>query len=337
MLEINLTLFLLLITSLCNIWINYSNSQLTLFLFLLIVSQTSSSNTLHKGAACFSKTFLSTNFNASENNKIPLRINGNECGEDDFLISQKGDINLLTLADGVGSWSQYGVNPKIFTRELLKSINAQFKLLNNSTIAEHDKRKVSFLLYIISRAYENVQKTKKFIRLGSCTLVALSLNLKTLHLNSYVLGDSGFMIIRNNRIVYRSKDLLHGFNFPYQLAFMSDHSNSPYDGFIRPFKLRVNDVIIIGSDGLFDNLYDEAILYYVKNEVKYLSPKIQKGYTEASRRIAKQLTIIAKRIGEIENEVSTPFSDEVNALQILNHTVYNGKNDDTTVLAFIVS
>ncbi|KAL7029397.1 hypothetical protein ACKWTF_006227 [Chironomus riparius] len=145
------------------------------------------------------------------------------------------------------------------------------------------------------------------------------------------------MIIRNNRIVYRSKDLLHGFNFPFQLAFMTEHSNSPFDGFIRPFKLRVNDVIIIGSDGLFDNLYDEAILYYVNKEVKYLSPKIQKGYSEAARRIAKNLTIIAKRIGEIENEVATPFSDEVNALQILNFTVYNGKNDDTTVVAFIVS
>lgn len=268
---------------------------------------------------------------------MPLRFNGNECGEDDFLISRRGDINLLAVADGVGSWSQYGVNPKIFTRALLKSIEVQFQTLNNATIVEHDKRKVSFLLNIISKAYENVQKTKKFVRLGSCTLVALSLNIQTLHLNSYVLGDSGFMIIRKNRLVYRSKDLLHGFNFPYQLAFVSEHSNSPFDGFTRPFKLRVNDVIIIGSDGLFDNLYDEAILHFVKSEVKYLNPKIQKGYSEAARRIAKQLTITAKRIGEMVSGVVTPFSEEVNSLQILNYKVYNGKNDDTTVIAIIVS
>ncbi|XP_070492819.1 uncharacterized protein [Chironomus tepperi] len=308
-----------------------------MYLIVPLITQSSSSNTLHIGAACFSKTFSATNFNASDDNDIPLRVNGNKCGEDDFIVSQKGDINLLALADGVGSWSQYGVNPKIFTRELLKSINVQFKLLKNTTIAEHDKRKISFLLYIISKAYENVQKTKKFIRFGSCTLVTLSLNIKTLFMNSYVLGDSGFMIIRNNRIIYRSKDLLHGFNFPYQLAFMNEHSNSPFDGFIRPFKLRVNDVIIVGSDGLFDNLYDDAILYYVRNEVKYLNPKIQKGYSEAARRIAKQLTINAKRIGEILNQVSTPFSDEVNSLKILNYKIYNGKNDDTTVLTVIVS
>jgi serine/threonine protein phosphatase PrpC len=300
-------------------------------------SSTSISPTFHIGTACFSKTFSATNFNASDNDDVPLRNNGNECGEDDFLVSQRGDIKLLIVSDGVGSWSRYGINPKIFTRELLKSINVQFKLLNNTIIAEHDKRKVSFLLNIIRKAYDNVQRTKRFIRFGSCTVVSLSLNIKTLHLNSYVLGDSGFMIIRNNRIVYRSKDLLHGFNFPYQLAFMNEHSNSPNDGFIRPFKLRVNDVIIMGSDGLFDNLFDEAILYYVKSEVKYLSSRIQKGYSETARKIAKHLTITAKRIGEIVNDVSTPFSEEVNSLQILNYKVFNGKNDDTTVLAIIIS
>lgn len=145
------------------------------------------------------------------------------------------------------------------------------------------------------------------------------------------------MIVRNGKIFYRSTDLQHSFNFPYQLAFVPEHSNSPDDAFVRPFKLRRNDIIVIGSDGLFDNLFDEAILHHVNLETKNLTTFIQQGYTEAARRIAKKLTIEGKRIGEIMNHVVTPFSEEVNSLNILDFKVFNGKNDDTTVVVAIIS
>lgn len=147
------------------------------------------SNTLHTASACFSKKFSTNNFNDSHND-VPLRKNGNACGEDDFFISQSGDIHLMTVADGVGSWTNMGVDPKIFTHALLSSINLRFKSLTTTILAQHDKRQRSFLLNIISDAYNDVLTTKKFIKYGSCTVVSLSLNLKTLHLNSYNLGES---------------------------------------------------------------------------------------------------------------------------------------------------
>lgn len=291
-------------------------------------------NTLHTATACFSKKFMARYFNHLVDGDVPLRKDGSKCGEDDFSMSRWGDIYLFNVADGVGSWTQYNVNPKIFAKELLKSIDLEFKLVDSQ---HHDKELNVFLKKIVTHAYRKLQKTKKFIELGSSTLVTLSLNLKTLHLNSYVLGDSGFMIVRNRKIFYRSLDLLHGFNWPYQLAFRDEHSDSPLSGFVKSFQLMPNDVILIGSDGLFDNLYDEAILYYINEETSHLSRNIQKGYTEAARRIAKRLTIDAKRLGEDTGNIVSPFSEEVNRRKFLNFTLYAGKNDDTTVVVFIIS
>lgn len=53
---------------------------------------------------------------------------------------------------------------------------------------------------------------------GSCTLAALSLNMKNLYVNTYLMGDAGFMIIRNGMIFERSIDQVRGFNFPFQLG-----------------------------------------------------------------------------------------------------------------------
>lgn len=151
-----------------------------------------SPTTLHTGAACFSKDFMAHEFKESDDDDVPLRSNGSECGEDDFLISESGDISLLIVADGVGSWRQHGIDPKVFTNELIKSIDVEFKSLNDTIIAAHDKRSTLFLTNIVKNAFSDVQKNKPFILFGSCTVMAVSLNLKTLHLNTYVLGKFFF-------------------------------------------------------------------------------------------------------------------------------------------------
>lgn len=119
---------------------------------------------------------------------VPLRTHGKACGEDDFFLSRNGDIQLMTVADGVGSWNNHGINPKVFTHELMRSMFYGFKKLDKEFLSQHDKRSRTFLLTVIRNAYNEVQK-KRFIRLGSSTLVSLSLNLKTLHLNTYNLGE----------------------------------------------------------------------------------------------------------------------------------------------------
>ena len=60
---------------------------------------------------------------------------------------------------------------------------------------------------------------------GSCTACILMLEGAKLHAAN--LGDSGFMVIRKNRIVFKSPQQQHQFNFPYQLGGEGTLSDTP--------------------------------------------------------------------------------------------------------------
>ncbi len=51
-------------------------------------------------------------------------------------------------------------------------------------------------------------------RQGSCTACVLVLEGNTLHAAN--LGDSGFLVLRGKRVLFRSRTQQHQFNFPYQ-------------------------------------------------------------------------------------------------------------------------
>ena len=51
---------------------------------------------------------------------------------------------------------------------------------------------------------------------GSSTACVLALQGATLHAAN--LGDSGFMVVRRNKVHYKSRSQQHQFNFPYQLG-----------------------------------------------------------------------------------------------------------------------
>ena len=50
---------------------------------------------------------------------------------------------------------------------------------------------------------------------GSCTVCILVLKGNQLHAAN--LGDSGFLVVRNEKVVYKSKQQQISFNCPYQL------------------------------------------------------------------------------------------------------------------------
>lgn len=83
------------------------------------------------------------------------------------------------------------------------------------------------------------------------------------------LGDSGFVIIRDNKIVHRSQEQCHYFNAPYQLAIvprsesneqMSSFSDRPEAAAVSSFELVEGDFVVIGTDGLWDNLSEGLLL-----------------------------------------------------------------------------
>lgn len=293
---------------------------------------------LHTATACFSKKFKARDQYGSRNYKyVPIRNNGVECGEDDFMMTKRGEFSLLAVADGVGSWSTYNVDPKIFVTELMDTIKHFYRTINHIG-NQHDHQGNLLLKNTVISSMNSVKEksnTRKELLVGSCTLAVLSLNLRTLHLNSYLIGDVGFVIIRNAKILYKSQDQMKGFNFPYQLG-LDNTADSPTDGILKYFKLQPKDIIVIGSDGLFDNVFDRKILKIVNSQTRIIDRIPNKEiYSRVARSIAKILSARAKMNGETEGHIKTPFSKEVE--KQFQEPYFGGKNDDTTIMVTIIS
>ena len=253
----------------------------------------------------------------------PARISKETCGEDDFILflqeesfstTGKG-ISLFGVADGVGGWNQQGIDPKLLTSALIDNIRTEF-----TTFSEEPLKR------LVEKAYENMRLQRKEIRFGSCTLALLTFDHATNHLNSFNLGDSGFMIVRDGKVFWKSAEQQRYFNAPYQIGLIDGHpADLPEVGKSDSFVVQSGDVVIVRTDGLFDNLFDKDILQVVAQRYKQ---RIDKSFPSE---VARELALRAKCVGESKTGVS-PFGK--NAEEV-GYYFKGGKDDDTTVLVTI--
>jgi serine/threonine protein phosphatase PrpC len=72
------------------------------------------------------------------------------------------------------------------------------------------------------------------------------------------LGDSMAMLVRGREIVWRSEEMWWSFNTPVQLGPVSP--SRPKDAQMFNLPVQADDILILASDGLSDNLWDEEVL-----------------------------------------------------------------------------
>ncbi|KAI0076641.1 hypothetical protein K474DRAFT_1675434 [Panus rudis PR-1116 ss-1] len=72
------------------------------------------------------------------------------------------------------------------------------------------------------------------------------------------LGDCMGMLIRGEEIVWRTEEMWTHFNTPLQLGPAS--RTTPRDAKVFTIPVQENDILVLASDGLSDNLWDEEIL-----------------------------------------------------------------------------
>jgi len=72
------------------------------------------------------------------------------------------------------------------------------------------------------------------------------------------LGDGGVVVVRGDEIIFRSEEQQHSFNFPFQLGTGSKDSPADADSFT--VKVEEGDIVVVASDGLFDNVFDDEIV-----------------------------------------------------------------------------
>eukprot|EP00298_Acanthocystis_sp_HF-20_P013276 c20278_g1_i2.p1 GENE.c20278_g1_i2~~c20278_g1_i2.p1 ORF type:complete len:452 (+),score=213.21 c20278_g1_i2:53-1408(+) len=228
-------------------------------------------------------------------------------GEDAYRISE----SLITVADGVYQWKEKGIDAGEFARGLTSSIMDEGKKYPESSPKT-----------LIEYGYKDV--LSKNVK-GSCTIVVCKLDFEESTLYSAFLGDSGFLIVRgiqknNPKIVFRSQQQEHLFGLPYQLGH-HENSDKPQDALEFSHSIKEHDIIVIGTDGLFDNLSDGDI---VKCLQKFAT---QKGVSLQSAAQNIAFTAFAK---SMDPKAVTPYS--IAATEEFNMVFEGGKQDDITVI-----
>ncbi|XP_057498694.1 probable protein phosphatase 2C 55 [Actinidia eriantha] len=225
-------------------------------------------------------------------------------GEDAHFICEAEQV--IGVADGVGGWADVGVNAGDYARELM----------SNSVDAILDEPKGSIDPARVLEKAHLFTKAK-----GSSTACIIALTNQSLH--AVNLGDSGFIIVREGCTIFHSPVQQHGFNFPYQLA-NGDGGDLPSSGQVFTIPVVPGDVIVAGTDGLFDNLFDNEITEVVVHEMKTgLSPQF----------IAQKIAALA-RYRALDRMRQTPFSA---AAQDAGFRYYGGKLDDATVVVSYIT
>jgi len=144
-------------------------------------------------------------------------------------------------------------------------------------------------------------------------------------LNRLHIGDSGYIILRKSgsefKILYESEEMVHGFNFPYQVGTSGDN---PYSASIRAHSVEIGDLIVLATDGLWDNLSKIDIIKIITEYSNSLQPSEKINLTELATKISTKSREIALR-----EDIDTPFS--IRAKQN-NIDFPGGKLDDVTVI-----
>ncbi|XP_045476587.1 protein phosphatase PTC7 homolog [Harmonia axyridis] len=257
----------------------------------------------------------------SKERKIQRLIKG-QFGDDAWFTTRYKSADVLGVADGVGGWRAYGIDPGEFSMHLMKTCERLIKLgrFTPSNPSE-----------LLARSYYELLHHKKSI-LGSSTACVVVLNRENSTLYTANIGDSGYMVVRGGRVIHRSEEQQHYFNTPFQLSlpppgYQADVlSDQPDSAITENFPVEDGDVILVATDGVFDNLPQNLLI----NELT----KVQ-GERCASRlqTVANSIAWMARNLSFDETFIS-PFAESAFANGI---NTIGGKPDDITVILATVA
>ncbi|KAF3850649.1 hypothetical protein F7725_012421, partial [Dissostichus mawsoni] len=192
-------------------------------------------------------------------------------GDDACFIARHRSADVLGVADGVGGWRDYGVDPSQFSGTLMKTCE---RLVKEGRFVPSNPVGV-----LTSSYYELLQN--KVPLLGSSTACIVVLDRRSHRLHTANLGDSGFLVVRGGEVVHRSDEQQHYFNTPFQLSIAPREPRGPCSATdSSSFDVQLGDIILTASDGLFDNMPD----YMILQELKKL---------KTARSIAEQAHVLA--------------------------------------------
>eukprot|EP00985_Skeletonema_marinoi_P017002 scaffold9246_cov121-Skeletonema_marinoi.AAC.4 len=129
---------------------------------------------------------------------------------------------------------------------------------------------------------------------GATTAVVASIGEDNV-LRALNLGDSVCLVLRDGAVAARTREIIHFFDCPYQLG--DDSPDRPKDGTTLQAEIFPGDIIVAGSDGVFDNLSDADVCDIVGS----FGPKAK------AAQIAKKI-VDKSRVVSLDTSAVTPYS-----------------------------
>lgn len=241
-------------------------------------------------------------------------------GEDAHFISH-ASLGAVGVADGVGSWSEDGVDPALYSRGLMA----------NCCQALDDNPGTIGAVQVLEYAQENTR-----VEGSSTACVAVLRPGGVLEVAN--VGDSGLRVIRNGVFAFQTEAQEHGFNQPYQLAHpdLVTCTDAASEAQHHLVPLKAGDVVVLGTDGLFNNMWDDQLLKLVAHKVK------QAGHSspaEEAEHLAHLLAEAAHKNAQ-KRFFRSPFGVEAASRGmgplLFRLFPFGGKMDDTTVVVCVV-
>ncbi|XP_030963916.1 probable protein phosphatase 2C 26 isoform X2 [Quercus lobata] len=232
-------------------------------------------------------------------------------GEDAFFVSNYNG-GAIAVADGVSGWAEQNVDPSLFPKELMANAS---NLVGDEEVNNDPQ-------ILLKKAHAATSS------IGSATVIVAMLERNGI-LKIASVGDCGLRVIREGQIILSTSPQEHYFDCPYQLS--SEAVGQTYlDAMVSNVELMEGDTIIMGSDGLFDNVFDHEIISTIAR---------CRDVVEA----AKALANLASN-HSMDSNFDSPYSLEARSKgfdvplwrKILGMKLTGGKLDDITVVVGLV-
>lgn len=180
---------------------------------------------------------------------IPLK----SISEDNLIIRE----NFMIICDGVGSWKNHGVDPVVYSRSLCEESN---NIMSKVKVRNENELKNKIICAIKSLKAKNI--------LGGTTFCSVYFDTENKKIFSCSLGDTVFGVYRllndgEYFLQQKSQEQYHSFNRPFQVGHIGDN---PEESLSYSVEVKESDIVIIGSDGLWDNLNEDEILQFLNKK-----------------------------------------------------------------------
>lgn len=243
-------------------------------------------------------------------------------------------LHYVGVADGVGSWRACGVDPRNFPQRLMHW--AQQSILTSAPQATDFEAPTPPKPHqVLSAAWEMTVADKV---VGSSTACIATLDYELDQLTFSNIGDNGVVILRHIdsdvagymrekktprhlrtsdlRIAFISQQQLRSFNLPYQFGYTNvptDNANfeTPRDAVNTSFPVMPGDIVVIATDGLYDNMELEEMCDIAQEwENKWFGAgqsNVDRHDDAAMAELAKELAYRARDLSLMNNRDS-PFA-----------------------------